>query len=179
MPTIREKKEQVVREIAELIDNSKSVVVVNYQGINVEEDTALRKIMRENDVQYRVLKNTMVELAMEGRQADDFKQYLEGPNAFAFGADEVTAAKLVKNFIADKKKMEIKGGYVDGFVYDADQVKALAEMPSKEELIGKLLGSFKSPVTNFVHVLNALNPATRFVYMAKALADKKQEAGEA
>jgi len=171
--TIREKKEQVVSEIRELIDNSKSLIVVNYQGINVETDTELRKIMRENNVNYKVLKNSMVELAMKDMDAEDFMQYLEGPNAFAFGEDETSAAKLIEKFISDKKKLEIKGGYVDGMVYDAAQVIALADMPSKEELIAKLLGSLKSPVSNLVYVLHALSPATKFTYMVKALADKK------
>lgn len=175
--TNREKKEQVVSEIRELIDNSKSLVVVNYQGINVETDTELRKIMRENNVQYKVLKNTMVDLAMKDREAEDFVQYLDGPNAFAFGEDETTAAKLIKKFITDKKKLEIKGGFVDGHVYTADQVNALADMPSKEELVAKLLGSLKAPVSNLVYVLHALSPTTRFTYMVKALADK--QAGEA
>ena len=109
MATIREQKEQVVSEIKELIDNSKSLVVVNYQGINTDEDTQLRKILRENGVQYKVLKNTMVDLAMEGKETEGFVELLDGPNAFAFGADETTAAKLIKKFITDKKKLEIKG----------------------------------------------------------------------
>lgn len=173
--SIREKKEQVVSEIQELIDNSKSLVVVNYQGINVEDDTALRKIMRENNVQYKVLKNTMVELAMTDKNAADFTQYLDGPNAFAFGEDETTAAKVIKKFITDKKKLEIKGGYVAGRVYTAEQVIALADMPSRDELIAKLLGSLQSPISNFVRVLHAVSPTTRFTYMVKALADKKAE----
>ena len=173
--SIREKKEQVVSEIQELIDNSKSLVVVNYQGINVEDDTALRKIMRENNVQYKVLKNTMVQLAMNDKNAEDFTQYLDGPNAFAFGTDETTAAKVIKKFITDKKKLEIKGGYVAGHVYSAEQVNALADMPSKEQLIAKLLGSLQSPITNFVRVLHAVSPTARFTYMVKALADKKAE----
>ena len=179
MATIREQKEQVVSEIKELIDNSKSLVVVNYQGINTDEDTQLRKILRENGVQYKVLKNTMVDLAMEGKETKGFVELLDGPNAFAFGADETTAAKLIKKFITDKKKLEIKGGYVGGHVYTAEEVIALADMPSKEELIAKLLGSMKAPISNLVYVLNALSPATKFTYMVKALADKKSEAGEA
>lgn len=176
MSTIREQKEQVVNEIRELIENSKSVVVVNYQGINVEEDTELRKIMRENNVQYKVLKNTMVNLAMEGRDVEGFAEYLNGPNSFLFAEDEVTGAKLMKKFIKDKKKLEIKAGFVDGHVLTAAEVDTLAEMPSKEELIQKLLGSFKSPVSNFVYLLNAVNPAQSFTYLVKAIADQKAEA---
>lgn len=176
MATIREQKEQVVSEIKELIDNSKSLVVVNYQGINTQEDTALRKLLRENGVQYKVLKNTMVDLAMKDKETTGFVELLDGPNAFAFGADEVTAAKLLKKFIADKKKLEIKGGYVGGHVYNAEEIKALADLPSKEELIAKLLGSMKAPISNLVYVLNAVNPANKFTYMVKALADKKAEA---
>ncbi len=179
MATIREKKEQVVSEIGQLIDESKSMIVVKYQGINTEDDSELRKMLRENNVQYRVLKNTMVNLAMKDREAEGFDKFLEGPNAFAFGIDETSAAKLLKKFIAEKKKLEIIGGFVDGQVYSADQVKALADLPSKEELIGKLLGSIKSPLANLVHVLNALSPATKFTYLVKAIADKKSEAGEA
>ncbi|PKK39643.1 LSU ribosomal protein L10p (P0) [Clostridiaceae bacterium JG1575] len=177
--SIREQKEQVVSEIKELINASKSLVVVNYQGINVEDDTALRKTMRENNVQYKVLKNTMVELAMADRDAEAFKAFLDGPNAFAFGEDEVTAAKLIKTFMTEKKKLEIKGGFVDGHVYGADEIKALADMPSKEELIAKLLGSMQNPISKVVRVLHALSPSTKFTYMVKALADQKAEAGEA
>lgn len=179
LATIREQKEQVVSEIKNLIDESKSMIIVKYQGINTEDDTELRKTLRENNVKYKVLKNTMVELAMKDKNADALMEYLKGPNAYAFGVDETTPAKLLKKFIADKKKLEIIGGYVDGQVYNPEQVKALAELPSKEELIGKLLGSLKSPVANLVHVLNALSPATKFTYLVKAIADKKAEAGEA
>lgn len=166
MSTIRERKEQVVSEIEQLIDSSKSLVVVNYHGINTEDDTALRKQLRENGVQYKVLKNTMVALALKARNIEGLDAYLEGPNAFAFGADETTAAKILKKFAADKKKLELKGGYVGGVAYDANQIKTLADIPSREELLAKFLGSIKSPVSNFA-------------YMVKAVADKKAEAGEA
>lgn len=176
MATIREQKEQVVSEIKELIDNSKSMIIVKYQGINSEDDTELRKLLRENNVNYKVLKNTMVELAMKDKNAEGINEYLKGPNAYAFGVDETSAAKVLKKFIGDKKKLEIIGGYVDGALYNANEVKALAELPSKEELIGKLLGSIKSPLSNLVYVLNALSPATKFTYLVKAIADKKSEA---
>lgn len=154
---ILEVKAQKVQEIREKMANAKSLVLVNYQGINVEQDTELRSTLRKNNVEYRVYKNTMVTRAAQELGIEGLEQYLEGPVSIAFGYDdETTAAKLIADFAKASKKLEIKGGFVDGKVYDAELMNQLAKIPSKEVLIAKFLGSIKSPLSNLVYMLNAV-----------------------
>ncbi|SDJ38664.1 50S ribosomal protein L10 [Proteiniclasticum ruminis] len=154
---ILEVKAQKVQEIREKMEKAKSLVLVNYQGINVEQDTELRSTLRKNNVEYKVYKNTMVTRAAQELGIEGLEQYLEGPVSIAFGYDdETTAAKLIADFAKAAKKLEIKGGYVDGKVYDAELMNQLAKIPAKEVLIGKFLGSIKSPLSNLVYMLNAV-----------------------
>lgn len=154
---ILERKAQKVQEIREKMEKAKSLVLVNYQGINVEQDTELRSTLRKNNVEYKVYKNTMVTRAAQELGIEGLEQYLEGPVSIAFGYDdETTAAKLIADFAKAAKKLEIKGGYVDGKVYDAELMNQLAKIPAKEVLIGKFLGSIKSPLSNLVYMLNAV-----------------------
>jgi large subunit ribosomal protein L10 len=153
----KEIKAQKVNEIKEKMQKAKSLVLVNYQGINVEQDTELRSTLRKNNVEYKVYKNTMVTRAAQELGIEGMEQYLEGPVSMAFGYDdETTAAKLIADFAKASKKLEIKGGYVDGKVYDADLMNQLAKIPNKEVLIAKFLGSIKSPLSNLVYMLNAV-----------------------
>lgn len=157
MSNIKEIKAQKVEEIREKMEKAKSLVLVNYQGINVVQDTELRQILRKNNVEYKVYKNTMVIRAAEKLGIEGLDPYLEGPVSMAFGYDdETTAAKLIADFAKDAKKLEIKGGFVDGNVYDAELMNQLAKIPAKEVLIGKFLGSIKSPLSNLVYMLNAV-----------------------
>ncbi|MBR0576318.1 50S ribosomal protein L10 [Proteiniclasticum sp. BAD-10] len=150
-------KAEKVSEIKEKIQKAKSLVLVTYQGINVEQDTELRKTLRNSNVEYRVYKNTMVTRAAQELGIEGLDKYLEGPVSVAFGyEDETTAAKLIAEFAKTAKKLEIKGGYVDGTVYDAELMNQLAKIPSKEVLIAKFLGSIKSPLSNLVYMLNAV-----------------------
>jgi large subunit ribosomal protein L10 len=154
---IKEIKAQKVEEIREKMEKAKSLVLVNYQGINVVQDTELRQILRKNNIEYKVYKNTMVTRAAELLDIKGLDPYLEGPVSMAFGYDdETTAAKLIADFSKSAKKLEIKGGYVDGTVYDAELMSQLAKIPSKEILIGKFLGSIKSPLSNLVYMLKAV-----------------------
>ena len=154
---ILEVKAQKVQEIREKMEKAKSLVLVNYQGINVEQDTELRSTLRKNNVEYKVYKNTMVTRAAQELGIEGLEQYLEGPVSIAFGYDdETTAAKLIADFAKAAKKLENKGGYVDGKVYDAELMNQLAKIPAKEVLIGKFLGSIKSPLSNLVYMLNAV-----------------------
>ena len=154
---ILEVKAQKVQEIREKMEKAKSLVLVNYQGINVEQDTELRSTLRKNNVEYKVYKNTMVTRAAQELGIEGLEQYLEGPVSIAFGYDdETTAAKLIADFAKAAKKLEIKGGYVDGKVYDSELMNQLAKIPAKEVLIGKFLGSIKSPLSNLVYMLNAV-----------------------
>jgi len=153
----RELKEAKVAEIKEKLEKAKSVVLSKYQGLSVEEDTTLRKNLREAGVEYKVYKNTLVILAAKELGLDGITEYLEGPVSIAFGYEDVTvAARLLNDFAKDHKKLELKAGIVEGEIYGEDKIKQLATIPSKEVLIAKLLGSIKSPISSFARVLSAI-----------------------
>ena len=173
----RDLKQQVVGEIKDRFERAGSVVLVDYRGINVENDTALRKQFREAGVEYVVLKNTLVKRALAELNIEGMDTLLEGPSAFAFGyEDPVAPAKVLKDFIAKTKneKLEIKGGIVDGHAIDVAGVKALADLPPKEVLIAKMMGSLNAPITNFVGVLSAT--LRSLVYAIDAVRKQKEEA---
>ena len=153
----RELKEAKVAEIKEKLEKSKSVVLAKYQGLTVEEDTTLRKNLREAGVEYKVYKNTLVILAAKELGLDGIVEYLEGPVSVAFGYEDVTvAARVLNDFAKDHKKLELKAGIVEGEIYDEAKITQLATIPSKEVLIAKLLGSIKSPISSFARVLSAI-----------------------
>ena len=153
----RSLKEAKVAEIKEKLEKANSVVLSQYQGLTVEEDTVLRKNLREAGVEYKVYKNTLVTLAAKELGLDGIVEYLEGPVAIAFGYEDVTvAARVLNDFAKDHKKLELKAGIVEGEVYDTEKIKQLATIPSKEVLIAKLLGSIKSPIASFARVINAI-----------------------
>lgn len=152
-----ELKQPIVNEIKESIDGAQSVVVVKYLGIDVAKDTALRKAFREADVNYKVYKNTMVRRAIEGTEFEGLGDVLEGPNAFAISKTDATApARIISKFMKDVQSLEMKAGVVEGTLYDADGMKSIAAVPSRDELISKLLGSLQSPITNLARVLNQI-----------------------
>ena len=153
----RQLKEAKVAEIKEKLEKAQSVVLASYQGLTVEQDTNLRKSLREAGVEYKVYKNTLVTLAAKELGFDGIVEYLEGPVSIAFGYEDATApARVLHTFAKDHKKLELKAGMVDGTVYDKAQVEKLATIPSKEVLIAKLLGSFKAPLSNLAYLLNAI-----------------------
>lgn len=153
----RQLKEAKVAEIREKLEKAQAVILADYQGLTVEQDTTLRKNLREAGVEYKVYKNTLVALAAKELGFDGVVEYLEGPVSIAFGYEDVTApARILNDFAKDHKKLELKAGIVQGEVYDAEKVKQLAAIPSKEVLIAKLLGSIKSPVSNLAYLLNAI-----------------------
>lgn len=151
-------KEQHVKEIVDRLDRAQSVIMFDYRGLTVEEVTALRVEMRKAGVEYIVLKNTMVERACEAANIDaSIKEMLKGPSAFAFGYDDAVApAKILKDFIKKVKKCTIKGGIVDGAITDAKGIEALADLPPREVLIARLLGSMMSPVSGLAIALDQL-----------------------
>lgn len=153
-----EVKSQVVTEIVEKLQKSSAAVVVDYKGLTVEEVTELRKKMREAGVEYKVYKNTLVRRAAKEVGIEQFNdELLVGTNAIAFGyEDPVAPAKIVNDFAKTHPKLELKMGFVEGEFYDAENIKKLAEIPSREELIAKLLGSLKAPVSNFVYLVDAI-----------------------
>lgn len=153
----RQLKEIKVAEIKEKLEKAQSVVLAKYQGLTVEEDTLLRKNLREAGVEYKVYKNTLVTLAAKELGIEGIDEYLEGPVSIAFGYDDVTApARILNDFAKDHKALELKAGIVDGELYDSAKLQQLATIPSKEVLIAKLLGSIKSPISSFARVISAI-----------------------
>ena len=155
---ILEQKKQVVADLAEQIKASASGVVVNYQGITVEKDTALRKALREAGVKYVVMKNTLTGRACDMCGYSDMKQYLSGMTAIAISSpeDPIAPAKILKEYADKIDSFQILAGYCDGEVIDAAGVNSLAEIPSKEILLAKFLGSIKSPIYNFAYAIQAI-----------------------
>ena len=152
-----ELKQPIVQEISDNIKDAQSVVVVNYRGLTVAEDTELRKALREAGVTYKVYKNTLVRRAVEGTDFAALQDVLEGPNAFAISTTDATApARVLAKFAKSAPALEIKAGVVEGTFYDEAGMKAVAAVPSREELLSKLLGSMQSPITNLARVLNQI-----------------------
>lgn len=154
---ILEQKQQAVAELADLIKGSASGVIVNYQGITVENDTALRKALREAGVKYMVVKNTLTGRACDMCGYGDLKAYLNGMTAIAISEkDAVAPAKILKGYDEKFESFKILAGYCDGKSLDADGVKALADIPSKEVLVAKFLGSIQSPISKFAYAIKAI-----------------------
>ena len=152
-----ELKQPIVQEISEQIKDAQSVVVVDYRGLTVAEDTQLRKQLREAGVAYKVYKNTLVNFAIKGTDFESLSDVLEGPNAFAISTTDATApARVIAKFAKTAPALEIKAGVVEGTFYDADGMKAIATIPSREELLSKFLGSIQSPITNFARVIKQI-----------------------
>jgi Ribosomal protein L10 len=150
-----ELKAPIVEEIKANLEGAKSVVLVDYLGLTVEQDTNLRRATREAGIIYKVYKNTMVKRAIEGTEFADLEKDLDGPTAVAISKDDATApARIVANFAKTAKKLEMKSGIVEGTYYDKDGIQVIASIPSREELLSRLLGSFQSPITNLARVIN-------------------------
>ena len=150
-------KQPVVQAIAEDVKGAQSVVLVDYRGLTVAQDTAMRKELREAGVIYKVCKNTMMRRAFEGTEFAGLDEYLEGPSAIAISKDDATApARIICKFAKEAKALEVKAGVVEGTVYDANGIVELSKVPSREELLSKLLGSLQSPITNLARVLNQI-----------------------
>ncbi|MBR1478206.1 MAG: 50S ribosomal protein L10 [Lachnospiraceae bacterium] len=160
-------KKPIVDEISESIKDAQSVVLVDHRGLTVAQDTELRRNLRQANVIYKVYKNTFLNFAFKGTEYEELTKYLEGPTALAVSKDDATApARVLANFAKTADKLEIKAGVVEGTVYDAKGIGTIASIPSRDELLSKLLGSIQSPVTNFARVV-------------KQIAEKKEENGEA
>ena len=152
-----ELKQPIVEEISANIKDAQSVVVVDYRGLTVEQDTQLRKAMREAGITYKVYKNTMMNFAFKGTEFESLAPVLEGPSAIAISRDDATApARVIAKFAKDAPALEIKAGVVEGTFYDASGMQAVATIPSRDELLSKLLGSLQSPITNLARVLNQI-----------------------
>ena len=152
-----ELKQPIVQAIADDIKDAQSVVIVDYRGLTVAQDTELRKQLREAGVIYKVCKNTMMKRAFEGTDFAGLEEYLEGPSAMVVSKDDATApARILCKFAKTAEALEVKAGVVEGTVYDAAGITELSKIPSREELLSKLLGSLQSPITNLARVLNQI-----------------------
>ena len=152
-----ELKKPVVEEISNSIKDAAAVVLVNYKGISVEQDTQMRKELREAGVVYKVYKNTMMNFAFKGTACEELCQHLEGTNALAVCENDATApARILAKYAKAVPTLELVAGVVEDAYYDKAGIEALSQVPSREELLGKLLGSIQSPITNFARVLNQI-----------------------
>ena len=152
-----ELKQPIVAEISEGIKNAQSVVLVDYRGLTVEEDTELRKQLRAAGVTYKVYKNTMMNFAFKGTDFEGLAPYLNGPSAMAYSTEDATApARVIAEFAKKAKALEFKAGVVEGNVYDAKGMEAISSIPSRDVLISRLLGSMQSPMANFARVINQI-----------------------
>ena len=152
-----EEKQPIVKEIAGHLEGAQAAVLVDYRGLTVEQDTRLRKSLREAGVVYKVYKNTMINFAIKDTAFEPLKDHLEGPTAIAIAKEDATApARLLKKFSEEAPALELKCGVVDGTFYDETGIKAVADIPSREVLISRLLGSMQSPIANLARVLNQI-----------------------
>ena len=150
-------KQPIVDEISSVINGAQSLVVVDYRGLTVAQDTQLRRELREAGVAYKVYKNTLVKRAIAGTEFESLSDVLEGPNAFAVSTEDATApARILAKFAKANPQLEIRAGIVEGTFYDEAGMKAISSIPSRDELLSKLLGSLQSPVTNLARVLNQI-----------------------
>lgn len=152
-----ELKKPVVDEISAMIKDAQTVVLVDYRGLTVEQDTVLRKQLREAGVKYKVYKNTFMNFAFKGTDCEGLSDLLEGPSAMATcDTDATAAARVLCEFAKKAPALEIKGGVVEGNVYDAKGIEQISSIPSREVLLSRLLGSMQSPVTNLARVLKQI-----------------------
>ena len=170
----RQEKAVVIEEVSAEVAKAQSIVIAEYRGLDVASATVLRKKARESGVYLRVLKNTLVRRSLTGTSFDGISSQLVGPLMYAISEDPVAAAKVVADFAKTNDKLVIMGGALPNSVLNADGVKALATMPSREELLAKLLGTMQAPIATFVRTLNEV--PTKFVRGLAAVRDQKEAA---
>ncbi|MDD2212194.1 MAG: 50S ribosomal protein L10 [Clostridia bacterium] len=168
-------KKQAVAEIKDRFARAQSVVIVEYRGLNVGEITELRAKLRATEVEMKVFKNTLAQRAAEAHGVAELKQYLEGPTAGVFSIqDPVSGPKILLDFAKTHKQLVIKGGVLENKVLDAAGVKALAELPSREVLLGQVLAGIQGPLSGMANVLQG--PLRKFVYALEALKKEREQA---
>ncbi|RJQ32732.1 MAG: 50S ribosomal protein L10 [Actinobacteria bacterium] len=152
----KEDKKQIVQEIADKLSKSKSVVLTDYRGLSVRDISELRGKLRQSGIDYKIYKNTMLRLATKAEKIEGLDSFLEGPTAVAFDyEDEVNASKVLTAFAKDHKVLEIKAGLLENKVLSVDQIKQLASLPGKDQLIATLMARINGPIGSFLNVLNA------------------------
>lgn len=170
----RQEKAVVIEEVSAEVAKAQSIIIAEYRGLDVASITVLRKTARESGVYLRVLKNTLVRRAVAGTPFEGLTTQLTGPLIYGISADPVTAAKVLSGFAKDNDKLVIKGGALPNSLLNQEGVKALATMPSRDELLSKLMGTMQAPITQFVRTLNEV--PTKFVRGLAAVRDQKEAA---
>lgn len=167
-------KQEVISEIKEAIQNSKSVTIVEYRGLNVSDITELRNQYRNAGASYKVFKNTMVNLALQELGYEGYEDLLKGPNGFVFSnEDMVQGPKVTADFSKEHKALVIKGGLLEGKVISDEEVKALAKLPTKEVLVAMALGGLNAPIQGFASALNGI--ITKVVYALNAVKEQQEQ----
>lgn len=163
----------LLNEIVEKLEASRNFMLVEYKGLTVEQMKKLRRSLMENQAELKVIKNTLLEIALKQLDYPDFEGYLEGPNAIVYvKEDPVKVAKKVFDFAKENEALKVKCGFVDGHVFDHDKLKELSKLPSREELIAKLLGSLKSPLYGLVSV--SIGPVRGLAVALSEIAKQKE-----
>ena len=154
---VLEQKQQMVAELAEKLNGSIAGVIVDYKGVNVSDDTALRKELRENGIDYFVVKNTLLSRALEGTGLEEMRSVLEGTTAIALSKEDHTAAaRIISKFASDHENYSIKTGFLEGKVVDLETIDALAKLPTRDVLLATVLGAFQAPIAAFARVVQAI-----------------------
>ncbi len=175
-----ELKQPVVQEISDEVEGAESVVLVDYRGLTVAQDTELRKQLRDAGIVYKVYKNTIMKRAFEGTEFAELDDYLAGPSAIAISKDDATAAaRIFSKFAKNAEDLEMKAGVVEGNFYDADGLEKLAQIPPREQLLAQLLGSMQAPIANLARVLNQIAEAGGPEACAKPEAEEEAPAEDA
>ena len=145
-----------VSQLQNWLQENAAIVLADYRGLTVSEDTALRSELRKNEIGYHVAKNTLIKRAANNLEITDLDEYLNGPTALAFAADPVALTKILSKFAEEHTALELKAGLVDGKFVGAEEIKALAKMPSREVLLGRFMGSIQSSLYSFVRAVDAI-----------------------
>lgn len=152
-----EQKQPIVSEISGYLNDASAAVLVDYRGLTVDQDTKLRKQLREAGIVYKVYKNTMINFAIKDTVYADLAQHLEGPTAIAISKDDATApARILAQFAKEAPALELKAGVVEGNYYGTEDIKAVANIPGRDVLLSRLFGSMQSPIANLARVLNQI-----------------------
>lgn len=170
-----DKKKEIVQELHEKFSKSKVVIITDYKGLDVEAINELRRKLRESDIEYKVVKNTLLVRASKDTGVEEIQDSFKGPSAVALSYDDpVAPAKVLTEFAKENEKLEIKIGVMDGNVLDLDSIKALSSLPSREVLLAQVLSAMNGVPTSFVRVLNAM--PQQLLYVLQAIKEKKEAA---
>ncbi len=172
---VKEEKKQAVQELKEKLEKSRVLILTNYRGLKVDEINELRNQLQENGIEYKVVKNTLTRIATTEAGKDELNSYLEGPVAIAFSEDDpVVPSKVLTNYAKKNNNLEIKGGMLAGNIIDVANIRAIAELPPRDVLLGKVVGGMQAPVYGMAYAMQGLLLKT--VYALKAISQQKEEA---